>query len=815
MHDLRLAIRAVRRQPAFAFASIGTFALGIGAATAIFCVAYGVTFRPLSYPAAERLVRIYEAHASATDPKHLVSQGTFQGWREGIAALEGLALYGPVSTQYLEGDPPTPVRYQSVSPQLFEVLGVRPLLGRGFKPESEYTRFTAGEVVISFEAWQRLFGGDPAVVGKTLPLVGRDKPPPIVGVMPRAFSFQERVEIWQPEIVEVPVAGVVRTSREDQVVARLRHGQTIDDLRAELDVVSTRLAREYPASNTGWTATTESLHEAIVGQFGRASWLLLAAVGALLLVACANVAGLLSARAMMRAREASIRLAIGARRRDLARLWLSETSVLALVGGTLGVVLAWWLVALLRAVAPPGLPRVEDIALDALPLGMAGAATLVAATLCGVAPLLGAPQSRHNARVHADGVRAGHTPDRRRVSIALVALQCGAAIVLTALAVLFVRSFLNLTAVDLGWTPKGVLSLDVKPRIPPEVRRPWFLYTQWADRLVDRLQAVPGIERAAVVTSVPFTGQHIPATLLVGRDRVGEEARWPVGLEIVSDGYFATLGIEVSRGRAFTREDRFSEPVLVRHASALPGVAIVTESIAQQLWPGRDAIGQAIRLPGFDLAAYRQVIGVTADVRFTSVTGAGDRRVFLPWAQQPTGVPRLLVRTRGEPASFAAVVRAAVLEENPATGIDRVSDVERYVERDLAAARVTTQLTTLLAVLVLILAAVGTYGSSAMFVHAETRETAVRIALGASVADTLRRTIARGLAPVLGGIAIGIVLTLLVSTAVRSLLFGVDAVNVWSLSLSTSVVLILAIVACVPPALRAARTDPIVALRAE
>ena len=813
--DVAIAARSIRSAPVFAAATIATFALGIGAATAIFSVAYGVAFRPLPYPGADRLVRIYESNTKTSEPKLQVSMGTFQAWRESVPSLESLALFSRGErVAYTAGDNPQPITNMSVSPGFFEVLGARPLIGRTFKPESEYTRRTTNEFVLSYGAWQRLFGGDPNIAGRLFYIREDDDPIRIVGVMPADFSFENQVDVWRPNIVELPVARILRAWRYDHVVARLKPGRTLEHLRAELDVVSARLAQEHPATNGGWTAAAEPLRDAIIGGFGRASWLFLAAVGAVLLAACANVAGLLTARSLARTRETGIRITLGAGWGRVARLWMAETFLLAGAGAVAGVTLAWWLVRLLRAAAPPGLPRVEHIAVDWPVLAGATVVTLMAALVCALAPLGTLRRERLAGSLAAGSTRTSDTPTRKRVSAALVAVQAGAALALIVLSLVFGRSFLNLISVDLGWQPARLLALDVSPTMPPNMRRPWFLYTQWADALVSRLEQTPGIARAAVTTSVPFSGRVYAAAIGRGAAVNRTEPRWPVTLHMVTPRYFEMMGLGLARGRLFTADDRFEERVRIGETPEPSGVAILSESAARALWPGEDPIGKVFHIPS-QITAPQTVVGIVKDVRFASVIEPPGLEVFLPWAQQPTGNPRLIVQAVEDAAAIAPAVRGALLAENARTGIDRVTPVEALVDRATAPARVTRNLIAGLGLLALVLAGVGVFGGLSMLVAAGARETAVRMALGASPRMTMRAMLLRGLTPVAIGAAGGVMAAALLVHGARGLLYGIARVDAPSLAAGLAVVSLVTALACLIPALRASRTDPLSVLRGD
>jgi putative ABC transport system permease protein len=815
--ELIVGVRTLARQPAFSLAAIATFALGIGAATAIFSVVYGVTFRPLPYPDPDRLIRIYEASHAAGDAKHPVSEATFHEWRTNLSTVASVALITDARTRFLDGDSPRPLSVAGVSPSFFEVLAVAPLYGRVFQDESAYRniRDSTNELVLSYEAWQRLFGGDPAVIGQRVRFATRAESSVVVGIMPYGFAFERAVDAWAPSVMRLPIGRIVRSWRYDRVVARLHPNRSLDDVRAELEVVSARLARDFPVSNAGWSATVETLQDAIVGRFGRASWLFLAAVGGVLLVACANVAGLLTARALDRRRETSIRLALGAGRGRVMQMWLSEALVLASLGAGCGVAMAWALIQLLRAAAPPGIPRLEDIAVDGWSLAFALAAMVMAAVVCAVGPAYSTRDRALGRDVLSGGRTGTDRPQRRRLSAGLVTLQTGAAVALVLVSIVFARSFAQLIQVDLGWRPDRVLSLHVAPRPPAADRRPWFWYVQWADRLTARLEATPGIARAAVTTVIPFSPEIIPADVASGREVRGDETRWPIELHAVTDGYFDTMGLTLRRGRLFGATDRFDEPTLNYRTKASHGVAIVTESVARSLWPGQDPIGQSIRVPTIDNAPFREVIGVVGDVQFASVGGRPPLTVFLPWAQMPSGVPRLVVRATTDAAAIANSVSAAVHAEQLATGIDRVLVLASLVDRALAPARLTTQLIAALGVLAILLASVGVYGSLSTLVRARAREIAVRIAVGASPVQTLRRVLLWGLSPVMAGTVMGVAVAPLVISSAQSLLYGIDRVGFVSVVASGTVILVMTTVACLAPAIRAVRTDPIRVLRAD
>jgi len=816
LHDLRLALRALRRRPGFSAAAIATLALGIGASTAIFSVAYGVSLRPLPYREPDRLIRIYEANPANGKLKEDVSEAALHAWRAGAPALESAVLYGARRTRFLAGADRQPIVMMGVSPALFTVLGVRPLLGEGFKAEKDYTSVDR-DVVMSHAAWLRLFGGRPDVVGKEIVLagVGDDDAFQIVGVMPAHFAFDEPVDLWFPAIVPVPIPRTIRTGRYDRVVARLRPGATIADARAQLEAVAAQLAREFPVQHGGWTVTVEPLHDSIVGNFGRATWMLLASVAVVLLVACLNVGGLLVARAMSRERETAVRVALGAGPWRLLRHWLAEASLLSVMGAGLGLLLAWTGVSALKAAAPPGIPRLDAIAVDFPTLLVAALSTLVAVGIFTVAPI-----TRSQSGV-ADGLRTGTAGSgisrtRQRVRTSLTIAQCAGAAALLVLAVMLGRSFLKLTAVDLGWQPAGVLTMSALPPIPRELQRPWYLLLEWSDRLIARLEATPGIERAAITTRVPLSPQMVASTLARGRGKASTDvARWPSVQHNVTDGYFDLMGIRITSGRGFDGSDRYNEAQMIDSAARPErGAVIVSESTAKALWPGQSAVGQALWLPDRDVVAWREVVGVVEDIQFHAIGEAPALHVFVPWTQMSATRPHLLVRGL-RTAPNAAVVRDIVKSVEAGTHIDQVTTLEALVSRATAQPRFTSRLLAAFGVLALVLAAVGIYGTLSYLVGARTREIGIRLALGAARGTIVSNVLWRGLLPAaLGGIA-GLAAAVALARAFRSQFFDIAPLDAASLAGGGVLLLLAALAAALGPALRASRVDPAAALRAE
>jgi len=813
MSDIRLAFRSLRRRPGFAAAAIATLALGIGASTAIFSVAYGVSLRPMPYPEPDRLIRIYEANPLDSKLKENATVAAFHAWREGAPSIESAALFTKVRARFLDDPDQTPFTSMGVSPAFFDVLGVRPMLGSGFRPEREYTPATAREVVLSFAAWHRLFGGDRRVVGRPIRFADDDDAHQIVGVMPAGFAFLDPVDVWQPKIVDVPIRGYDRRGRDDRVVARLRREATIDRARAELEGVAARLAREFPVNYGGWTVSVESLHDSVVGTFARAAWLLLAAVGVVLLVTCLNVGGLFVARAVARERETAIRLALGAGAWRLLRSWLAEAALLSALGTGGGLLLAWTGVLMLKAAAPPGIPRLESVAINVPTLAVATLASLLAVAILTVTPA--GRRRRELASLLRGSGGAGEPGGRQRARAALTIAQCAGAATLVVLAMMLTRSFVRLMSFDLGWNSARVLSMSVSP--PRPSRTPWYWYVEWSDRLIARLEATPGVERAAVTTQIPLSPDASPSTLAKGRGKTAsDDSRWPGVQHHVTDGYFALMDIRIVSGRTFGKDDRFAEPYVNRSGTAERGVAVVSASTARALWPNQRAVGQILWMPEWDSVKWREVVGVVEDVQFHAIGESPALHVFLPWTQTSTGRPRLLVRSaRGAEASMTGVVRDVVRTVEPGTKIDRTEMLDTLVARATAQPRFTTQTVAAFGGLALALAAVGIYGTLAYVVGARTREIGVRLALGATRGRIVASVLWRAMVPAIVGGTVGLLAAIALARAFQSLLFHVQPLDPASVIGGATLLLVVALAAAAGPALRASRVDPAHALRTD
>jgi predicted permease len=545
---------------------------------------------------------------------------------------------------------------------------------------------------------------------------------------------------------------------------------------------------------------------------------MLAGVAVVLLVACLNVGGLLLARAVARQRETLIRVALGAGSWRLLRLWLAESSLLSVLGATLGLLLAWLAVSALKAAAPPGIPRVEAIAIDLPVLAIAAVAALLAVIISTVAPLVVGRRRGIASGLRAGFVGAGDVPKRQAMRNLLTAAQCAGAATLVVLALMLTRSFIKLTTVDLGWDAAGVLSLHVEPPMPPNLRRPWARYVDWSDRLIARLEAMPGIRRAAITTQIPLSGEFFPSTIAKGKGKgTGDEGHWPGVMHNVTDGYLDSMGIRLISGRPFGAVDRFTAAQLIgaEGSKRERGVAMISESLARSLWPDRPPIGQALWLPDIDVVPWREVIGVVEDIHFHGVGELPALHVFVPYTQFPSSNPRLLVAGSGSAASIVPLVRRIVEEVEPGTHVEKIVPLDALVSRATAQPRFTSRVVALFGVLALVLAAVGIYGTLSYVVRARSREIGIRLALGASRGNILSQTLRRGLVPAVGGGIIGLGLAVVLARTFQSLLFELSPVDFGSFTAGAAVLLLVALGATLGPARRASRVDPAATLRTD
>jgi predicted permease len=793
--DIRYATRVLRRQPGFAIAAALTFALGIGASTAIFSVVHGVLLRPLPYPDPDGLVVVWERNAALGNDRNVVSVPNFEAWRDRARSFTGMAALVPSPVTIAGAPNPERVMGAEVSPGYFELLGVAPALGRTFLREDERDG-GANVVVLSDGFWRSHFAADAGVLGKTLALDGR--PHTIIGVMPRGFDppqFSWLIDqaFWRPFAATESNRG---WGRFLLVVARLRPDVSLAVARGEMATIAAQRATEVQ-TNEGWSANVVRLSEQITGDVRLPLLVLLGAVGLLLLMAITNVANLTLGLVRRREHELAIRRAIGATSRRLLRQIVTQSLVVGAVGCAIGVAAAIGGVRMLMALLPPDTPRTTAIGIDSTVLVVtAGVAAIASIAIGAIAALRGG-------RDDAGSIResGGRAAVRARGG-SLVTAEIALGLVLTVLAGLTMRTFLALRTVDLGFDSEHVIiarvGLSGARYQAPDAHRLFF------DQLLARVRAVPGVEAASTVSTRPFGGMA-PATTLgdasapLTSDSVVADVRYADG------ALFQALRVPLLAGATFDARDA---------AAGAPPRAIVNQALARKLWPTGNPIGRRLRVPMFN-GIEPEVIGVVGDVHLMDARTPPRSTVYLSNARFPSEVLDLVVRGSADEASLVASLRAEVTALDAAVPVYQVTTMDGLVGRSLARDRFTAVMLGAFAVVSLLLAAVGIYGVFAADVAQRRKEIGIRMALGAPSGGVIALVMRRAVIRAAVGVALGVVGALVAARAMRSLLFGVGATDPVSFVGVVVLLLVVAVAATLVPALRASRVSPLVAIRTD
>lgn len=790
MQDARLGVRQLVRRPALAVVSVLTLGLAIGATTSMYAVADHVLLRPLPYERPERVVTLWETDLTAGGARRQVSPGNYLDWAEAARSFSAMALVVPFSVDLAGDGPPESLKTWDVTPGFFDALGVRPILGRAFTAE-EYQPNWPAVALLSYTMWQRRFGGDPQVVGRTLTLNGT--PSEIVGVLPPSLEYPEPSDLLMPKRLN-PYELTDRTGEYTDVVARLHDVVTIEQAQAELDGIALRLAAEHPRlRDRGIEAVP--LREAVFGDARPAVAALLAAVALLLLIACANLANVLVARGMDRRGELSVRGALGAGRARLARQLMTESLVLAALGGAVGAAMAWVGIRLLVAIAPADLPRMSAVGLDARVLTFAVATTLITALLFGIVPALRLSRLDLMGAIRASG--GGGSREHSHLRGALVAGQISLCVVLLVGAGLLGRSMLRLVDNDLGFAPdnRATLQLFLWDNVPTVEQR-----MERVRELIERFETVPGVERAGAVTALPFHPHAITASAglhISGAPPVqpGEEPR--VLATVATPSYFDVMGIPLRRGRMFDDGDRVGAPA----------VALINERIAAEYFPGDDPVGRRVRIGAMSSPAEREIIGIVGDVRASAFDSEPTPELFIPHAQQGSGSMTFVVRTSSDPAALLPSLRSAVWSIDPIQSIYHDATIHELVSATLAQRRFQLLLSGVFAALALALVMLGIYGAISLWARQRTLEFGVRIALGARADQITSLVLAQAMRLALPGIAAGLIVAVLITRWIEHMLYGVAPTDALTLVPVAVLVVIVAAAAAYLPARAAASRD--------
>jgi len=798
LQDIRYAVRMLAKSPGFTAVVVLTLALGIGANTAIFSVVNGVLLTPLPYKDPSRLVVVWES--KGTSNHNVVNPANYMDWHDRATSFSGLALMSWRSLTFA-GDQAEEVQGRAVTPDFFGVVGATPLLGRTFNADESRPN-SPRVIVLSEGLWRRRFGADRAIVERAVPVAGGTAR--VVGVMPSSFRPMPlgHEEYWEPMALDW--SNRARAGRYAMALGRLKTGVTVERAQTDMSRIARQLESDYPDFDTGWGATVVPLMEQVVGGSRRTILIVLGAVSLVLLIACANVANLMLARAASRERELAVRAALGAPRWRLVRQALVESVMLAFAGGAAGALLASWGVHLLVRAAPPEVPRIADIRLDLTVLAVTALVSMAAGVLFGLPAAL----SRSDAAIqdlHAVTTRTTAGVPAARLRGALVIAQMSLAIVLLVGAGLLVRSLRQLIAVNPGFDPANISAVTITlPRATyPDSLRRVALY----ERLLERVRNMPAVQSAGIISWLPMTpGNSVTSLTVVGGPEPAPGEAPAAAIRLVDPGYFDAMRIPIKRGRSLATSDRIgSAPV-----------AVISEAMAHQLWPGEDPIGQHVKVEWWHPTASVEIVGVVADSRHDGLDAAFEPTLFYPFAQESQqSSMSLVLRSTLPPATLTRMVRAAVSEMDKGVPVADAVTMYHHIAETMADRRYPAFVLGLFAALALVLAAVGIYGVLSYTVGQRTREIGVRVALGARPGDVLRTVVGGGLRLTLIGVALGGVAAGLAAGALGKLLYGVHPVDPVTFAIVPLVLVGVALLAMAAPARRAARVDPMVALRSE
>jgi putative ABC transport system permease protein len=803
LQDLQFALRTLRKNPGFAFAAIFALALGIGANSAMFSVIDGVLLRPFPFPYSERLVNVWETNPQRNFPKFPVASANYYDWRKQNDVFAALGAYQG-NTFNLASTEGEPERYVGAicDRGFFDALGVAPRLGRVFTADEEPAG-RDGVVILSYGVWRQRFGADPKIIGQSLTLNG--KPKIIIGVMPEGFQYPALSTMWAP-------LGFDNEARERRdlhrlrVIARLKDGITVERARSDFQAIGKRLADAYPFFNKDAGVVVFPLLEDTVGQLRPTLMVLLGAVVFVLLIACANVANLLLAKAAGRQREIAIRNSLGAARSRLFRQMLTESLVLSIAAGLVGLLLASATFSGLLALAPANLPRLNQVNLDARAVGFTLLISVLTGVLFGLAPAWYASQSDLNSLLK-EGSRGVTTRSRLRNS--LVVAQVAAALILLAGAGLLMRSFYKILHVDAGFDPDRVMTMRVAPA-PFKYGGHADLQIQFARGILRAVSSLPGVEKTGVSTDVPLAGNPIFIMRFEGFPPVTPSQAPVANYFAVTPGYFETMGMRVLRGRAISERDIATSPL----------VAVVNQTLVDRYFRGQDVIGKRLEIGFSQPPKWREIVGVVADVHSAGLDQDTPVQVYTAYYQQPTliGPPAaitVLARTAQNPATAGAALKSAILNVDRSQPVYAVQPMTDIVSQAIAQRRFSLVLLAFFAASALFLAALGLYGVMSYLVVQRTPEIGIRMALGAQPSQVLFLVQRQGMLLVLVGLAIGISGGLLLTQLMKSLLFQVAPNDPLALIAGAVTLMLASLLACFLPARRAARVDPLIALRYE
>jgi putative ABC transport system permease protein len=800
IQDLKFAIRMLAKSSGFTLVAVLTLALGIGANTAIFSVVNAVLLRPLPFKDSSQLVLMRETYKGVGNVS--VSYPNFLDWRQQSHSFSAMAvinnrgfnLSGVAQPEYIGG--------YAVSPNFLALVAVRPVLGRDLLP-SEEKPGTAPVILLSYQLWQSHLGGDPAAIGRSIALDGRSFS--IVGILPPTFRLLDRTDV----IVPIGVFAADLTDRGERgdmdVVGRLTPGVALSQAAVEMNTITARLAAQYPQSNHGFGAHLESLREAFTGDTRLAVLVLFGAVVFVLLIACVNVANLFLVRGAARAREIALRIAFGASRGRVIRQMLTESLLLAVCGGVLGIILGAWGISGLGYLLPADSLQTMGVRMDLSVLLFAAVVIVLVAFAFGIIPALQATRPDLHETLKEGGRSATSTSAQHRLRGALAIAETALALVLLVGAGLMLKSLYHLIQISPGFQPARVLTMELDLRTD-QYSKDSAILNFW-QQLLDRVRVIPGVESAAVGTVVPLTGNHSRSDVTIEGLPVPGPGEFPhPDYHIISSAFTSTMGIPLLRGRTFTDSDN----------EISPDVALVNSTMSRRFWTEGDPIGKRFLQghPG-DGGKWVTIVGIVADTKLYGLDNPARLEVYYPYRQHSDNDMNLVVRSAVDPASLTSAIRTAVASIDKDQPVFAVHTMQQLVDDSISTRRLTLVLLGIFSALALILAAIGIYGVMAYSVALRTQEIGIRMALGAQQKDVLRLILGQGARIAFFGVAIGLAAAAALARLLSSLLFSVSSSDPLTFAVGSILLVAVALLACYIPARRALRVDPIIALRYE
>ena len=799
--DVRTGVRSLVHSPVFTVVTVVSLALGIGANTAIFSVVNSLLLRPLPYPESDRLVDVWHTPPQQSFPgldKFSVSPANYLDWKAQSTAFEQMAVYTHVGLSLSTSNDPLPLIGAAVSSDFFSVLRTNATRGRTFTPDEERTGHDQ-VVVIGNGLWQRAFGANPNIIGQSLTLNSRSFI--VVGIMPAGFEFPREAELWVP-LAWDEKERQTRSIHDYAVVARLKQNVSLAQAQAEMSTISSRLEQQYPDADKGWGAVVIPLRQDLVGDIRLALLVLFGAVGFVLLIACANVANLMFARGANRTKEIAVRIALGAGRGRLVRQLLTESVLLAVTGGLLGLLLAVWGSKMLVQLG--SLPTSGDIGIDTWALGFTLLVSFAAGIIIGIVPAVQFTRTSISETLKQGSGRTGGSPIKQHTRKVLVISEVALSLVLLIGAGLMIRSFWKLQNVDPGFDTKNALTMSLGLNfIRYSDPHQWLAF---ADRAIEQIRAVPGVVSVGTTTKTPLTGGGSTQPFSIEGRPTAAIAEQPMAqTRYISPDYFRAIGIPLRQGRIFNDQDR---------DNSVP-VVIISEAMARRFWPGENPIGRRLT-PSFHLQqGAREIVGVVGDVKTSGLDADASAMMYLPYKQAPQPFMSFVVRTASNPESLIQPVSKAIYSIDKDQALTNVQTMEQVLTKSFSDRRFNMTLLLTFAAVALLLATVGVYGVMNYTVTLRRRELGIRMALGAKRMDVLRLVLGQGLTLTLIGVGAGLISAYALTRLMASLLYGVSATDYLTFGSVSAVLIAVGLAASYVPARRATKVNPTIALRAE